>query len=173
MEQELFHAADRHIDKIAPVLDQALLSPELRKAREALAALGKRLGGRYSVTLTCLVEVFDQQKGRTLPLLNVGLSTSDGAAPFPVSGDCTPQRYVVDGQIQVVPHDRCPKCWGEWDLKWQHRSCPHCDAELAKDCKVLLDSDVCPQCEEGKVTARQRRCSKCGFEVDPSVVAWG
>jgi hypothetical protein len=173
MDPKLFSAADRYIDQIDDALDQALASPELREVREALAALGKRLGDHYSVTLTCLVEVFDQQKGRTLPLLNMGLSTSNGAEPFPVSGDSTPHRYVVDGQIQVVPHDRCPKCWGEWDFKWQYRRCPHCDAELGRNCQLLLDADVCPQCEEGKVTASKPQCSRCGFVVDPSLVAWG
>jgi hypothetical protein len=173
MDQDLFDAADKHIDEIAETLGQALLSPELRNVREALAALSKRLGERYSVTLTCLVEVFDGQKERNLPLLNIGLSTSGGAGPHAVSGDSTRQRYLVDGEIQVVPHDRCPKCWETWDFKWENRRCGHCDAELGKNCKVLLDSDVCPHCERGKVTASKPRCSKCGFEVDPACVAWG
>jgi hypothetical protein len=86
MDPKLFNAADRYLDQIDEALDQALVSAELQRVREALAALGKRLGERYSVTLTCLVEVFDQQQGRTLPLLK---------------GDSTPNRYVVDGQIQV------------------------------------------------------------------------
>jgi hypothetical protein len=38
---------------------------------------------------------------------------------------------------------------------------------------MLLDSDVCPFCEEGKVTARKPRCTNCGFQVDGSLVAWG
>jgi hypothetical protein len=116
-------AADKHIDEIAETLDQALLSPELGKVREALTALSKRLGERYSVTLTCLVEVFDGEKERNLPLLSTGLSTSGGAGPHAVSGDSTRQRYLVDGEIQVVPHDRCPKCWELWDFKWEHRRC--------------------------------------------------
>jgi WD domain, G-beta repeat len=124
-------------------------------------------------TLNCAVEVFDQQQERALPLLNTGLSTSEGAEPHRVWGDSTPQRYVVDGQIQVVPHDRCPKCWEAWDFKWEHRKCLHCDTELGKNCKVLLDSDVCPHCEEGKVTATKPRCSTCGFQVDPALVVWG
>ena len=173
MDPTLFDAADRHLDEIAEALDQALLSSELEKVRDSLAALGQKLGGRYSVSLTCLVEVYDQQKERTLPFLTAGLSTSNGSEPFSVTGDCTPQRYVVDGQIQVVPHDRCPKCWGQWDFKWEHRRCPTCDAELGQTCKVLLDSDECPHCEKGKVTASKPRCAKCGFAVDPSLVAWG
>ena len=173
MDQELFKAADRHVEELSKILDQVLPSPELQKLRDALAALGKALGKGYSVSLACNVEAYDQQRDRILPFLQAGLSTSEGDEPHQVWGDSTPHRYLVDGRILVVPHDRCPKCWEEWDWKWQHRRCPHCDAELGRNCKVLLDSDLCPHCEEGKVTASQPRCSKCGFEVDPSLVAWG
>ena len=173
MDQDHFNAADRHLDEIAEALEPALLSEELGKVRDALAALGKALGERYSVTLSCLVEIFDLQKERSLPLLTTGLSTSSGREPYLVSGDSTPHRYLVDGEIQVVPHDRCPKCWELWDFKWDHRRCQHCDAELGKNVKVLLDSDVCPNCEKGKVSATKPRCSKCGFQVDPSLVSWG
>jgi len=173
MDQNLFNAFNPQIDDMAEMVEQVLQSPEFQKVREALVSLGKTLGERYSVTLSCLVEVFDREQERTLPLLNTGLSTSEGKEPYRVWGDSTPQRYVVDGQIQVVPHDRCPKCWGEWDFKWKHRHCPHCDAELGRNCKVLLDSDKCPNCEEGKVTARKPRCVACGFDVDPALVVWG
>ena len=173
MNPSQFEAANPYLDAIGDRLDQVLMSPELHQVREALAALSKRVGERYGVTLTCLVEVFDRERERTLPLLSTGLSTSDGAEPYAFAGDSTPQRYVVEGEIQVVPHDRCPKCWGLWDFKWEHRQCPECDAELGQDCKVLLDSDVCPHCEEGRVTASDPKCSKCGFEVDPALVSWG
>jgi hypothetical protein len=173
MDQNQFEAADRHVDDIAELLDRALRSAELGKLREALAALGEGLGEGFSVTLSCVVEVFDRGRERTLPLLNTGLSTSGGAGPHRVWGDSTPQRYVVGGQIRVVPHDRCPECWGAWDFKWRHRQCPHCDAELGKNCKVLLDSDVCPHCEEGRVTAGEPRCDRCGFVVEPALVVWG
>jgi hypothetical protein len=173
MDQSAFDAADRHLDGIAESLDQALLAPELQMLRGSLAALGTALGPRYSVSLNCVVEVFDQQKERTLPLLNTGLSTSAGSEPFRIDGDCTPQRYLVDGEIQVVPHDRRPRCWDRRDFKWQHHRCPQCGAELGANTRILLDSDRCPHCEKGKVTARQPRCSQCGFEVDPSLVSWG
>jgi hypothetical protein len=173
MDQDRFTAADRQLDKIANLLNRAVQSLELRAVREALAALGKSLGDRYSVNLTCVVEVFDDKMQRTLPMLHTGLSVQSGAEPFPITGDSSPQRYVVDGQIQVVPHDRCPKCWGAWDFKWDSHRCPHRDAELGRNCKVLLDSDVCPLCEEGSVSVREPECSECGFVVDPALVVWG
>ncbi len=173
MDPTLFDAADRHVEQIAEILDGVLPSPELQKLRDALAALGKTLGKGYSVSLTCIVEIYDQQRERILPLLNTGLASFEGNEPHRVWGDSTPHRYLVDGQIQVVPHDRCPKCWEEWDWKWQKRHCPHCDAELGKNCKILLDSDVCPHCEEGTVTASKPKCSKCEFVVDQAVVVWG
>ncbi len=40
MDQKLFSAADRYIDRIDQALDQVLVSPELQRVREALAALG-------------------------------------------------------------------------------------------------------------------------------------
>jgi hypothetical protein len=54
-----------------------------------------------------------------------------------------------------------------------HRPCTHCDAVLGENCKILLDSDVCPHCEKGKISAQTPRCEECGFEVDPSCVVWG
>lgn len=173
MEPTEFAAAEPHLDQVSELLDSALVSPEFQKVRDVLAALGKSLGNHYSVTLSCLIEVSDNEGMRTLPLLTTGLSTSGGAEPFRVSGDSTPHRYVMDGQICVVPHDRCPRCWGSWDFKWENRHCPHCAAELGKNCKVLLDSDVCPHCEEGRVTATRPKCTKCGFVVESSLVVWG
>src|SRR4051812_31932609 len=90
MDPSQFEATEPHLDRIADELDSALLSPELQKVRAALAELGKCLGERYSVTLTCLVEVFDREEERTLPRRATGLSTSGGAEPHPVSGDSTP-----------------------------------------------------------------------------------
>jgi hypothetical protein len=162
MDQTQFHAANECVNEIAEQLDDILDSPELAKVREVLAALAKRLGEPYTVSLTCLVEVFDSDQGRSLPLLTTGVLASESQEPSRFSNDSTYERYLVDGEIRVVPHDRCPSCW-----------CSHCHLELGENCKVLLDSDVCPHCEKGKVTASKPQCSKCGFQVDPSFAAWG
>ena len=38
---------------------------------------------------------------------------------------------------------------------------------------LLLDSDVCPHCERGRITSDNLTCGKCGFTIDPRYVTWG
>jgi hypothetical protein len=173
MDQSTFEAADPLMDEISELVDLALASDHLADLRQALSKLSAAIGSRYSVGLNVFVEVFDHQKERNLPLLNTGLSTTEGGEPFRTWGDSTPQRYVIDGEIQVVPHDRCPKCWDAWDFKLANRNCSHCDSVLGGNCKILLDTDICPECEKGTVWMGQPKCDQCGFEVDPSLVVWG
>lgn len=173
MDQVTFQAADKELDVISDLLGEAIASPQFQKIRDALAALSQVVGDRHTVTLNIVIDVFSEERETALPLLSTGLSASPGVKPYQIWGDCSPQRYLVDGEIQVVPHDRCPKCWQVWDFKWKHRICSHCHSELGKNCKLLLDSDVCPYCEKGRVTRSEPKCPKCGFEVDPTLAAWG
>jgi hypothetical protein len=173
MDQSAFEAADRVLDEIADLVDQTLTSDQLIELRRTLSKLSKALGDRYSASLTVVVEVFDREQERCLPLLNTGLASSEGGDPYQTWGDSSPQRYVIDGQIQVVPHDRCPKCWGEWACKLQNRCCSHCDATLGGNCKILLDTDICPHCEKGKVSLAHPKCEHCGFEAVPADIVWG
>ena len=170
MNPETFNAVKPLLDKIAEFAEQQLDSEELERM---LTDLSSVLGQRYTVSVNLTVDVFDQGRERSLPLLNTGLATSEGKEPYRTWGDSTPQRYVVDEGIQVVPHDRCPTCWKEWDFKFKYRSCPHCGTTLGKDCKLLLDSDECPNCQEGTVTVDKPCCDRCGFVVDRLTVAWG
>jgi hypothetical protein len=39
--------------------------------------------------------------------------------------------------------------------------------------KILLDTDVYPNCDEGEVSVSHPRCRKCGSEVELSQVTWG
>jgi hypothetical protein len=173
MDQSTFEVADPLIDEIAEIVDHALTSQQLAELRRSLAKLSEAIGSRYSVGLNIFVDVFDHERESTLPLLNTGLSCNTGKEPFRTWGDSTPQRYIVDGQIQVVPHDRCPKCWNPWDFKLENHSCSHCGTTLGDNCKVLLDTDTCPHCEIGKVSMTRPTCDQCGFEVDPALVTWG
>ena len=133
------------------------------------------MGSRYSVDLGVTVNVSDGEEERehALPLLQTGLCGFDRDKPYQTMPDCSPQKYVADGEIQIVPHDRCPKCWGIWDLKFDNRSCGECGATLGEGVKVLLDADLCPDCERGKVSMRHPRCSECGYKADPKLVTWG
>ena len=173
MDQSTFETADPLIEEIAEIVDQTLVSDQLSTLRHTLVQLSSALGERYSVSLNVIVEVFDRERVAVLPILNTGLSTSEGGEPFQTWGDASPQRYIVDGQIQVVPHDRCPKCWEAWAFKIENRGCPHCDATLGGNCKILLDSDNCPHCELGTVSMAEPTCDRCGFKADPTIVAWG
>jgi hypothetical protein len=173
MDRSTFEPADLIVDEIAATLDELLDSDQFSAVRLALARLSKTLGPRYSANLTVCVDVFDAERSRPLPLLTTGLSTSKGETPHKTYGDSTPQKYVVDGEIEVVPHDRCPRCYGSWDYKLKHPSCLACGATMGREVKLLLDTDVCPFCEEGKVTMTLPVCAKCGQRIDTDVVVWG
>jgi hypothetical protein len=173
MDRSTFESVTPILDEIAATLDENLYSDEFASVRLLLARLSERVGRRYSVNLNVSVDVFDTERTNALPLLTTGLSTSKGETPYQTFGDSTPQKYLVDGDIQVVPHDRCPKCYGLWDFKLKHPSCPDCGATLGSDVKLLLDTDICPFCEEGTVSPTVPVCAKCGQRIDPGFVAWG
>jgi hypothetical protein len=173
MDKSTFEIVDPLMDEIAESTEEVLDSPTLAQLSKLLVDLNTKIGSRYAVSLSVTVDVFDREKERCLPLLQTGLSGFDGDKPYHTTGDSTPQKYVADGEIQIVPHDRCPKCWGAWDFKFKNRSCRECGATLGKNVKVLLDTDICPQCERGKVSMTHPRCSDCGHEVDLNLVTWG
>ena len=73
MDAATFDAADPLVDKIADIVDSALLSDQLAKLRQVLEELGKAVGPRYSANLSVIVDVFDRENGKAMPLLNTGL----------------------------------------------------------------------------------------------------
>lgn len=170
MDPETFNAIDPVLDKIAELAEKQLESEPLRRL---IAELGNLVGRGRVASVNIVVDVSDEIRECSLPLLTTGLSASSGHEPSRTWGDSSPQRYVLKGNIQVVPHDRCPQCWQVWDFKLQNSTCPHCGITMGDQCKLLLDSDECPWCNEGKVTAAKPRCSKCGQEVDRQKVTWG
>lgn len=170
MEPSTFDALQPLLDKLAESAEQHLGTPELF---QVLSDLSRILGKGLTVSVNFTVDVFDETKERSLPLLTTGVAADAGKEPHRIWGDSTPQRYVVAEGIQVVPHDRCPRCWEVWDFKLQNPTCSHCRATLGENCKVLLDTDECPWCQQGRVTVAKPRCDHCGFVVDARIAVWG
>ena len=173
MEKTTYAAADPIMDEIADAIGVLLDSPETATVRSLLTRLNEAIGKRYAVSFDVNIEVFDQEKERCLPLIRTGLSGFEEGEPYQTWGDSTPQRYVVGGEVMVVPHDCCPRCWDSWDLKFENPSCEHCGATMGKDVKRMVDNGACPICEEGNVSASNPVCDQCGYTVDPNTVVWG
>ena len=173
MDKETFETIDPILDDIAGVANKLLKSAATDKLRSLLTNLNSTLGSRYLVSIHLNVTVFDTEKERCLPVLQTGFTGFDRDKPCRAIRGASPQHYIVDGELLIVPHDRCPRCWGKWDSKLQHPSCSHCGASLGKEVKLLLDRDVCPSCEEGNVSVFHPRCGKCGAEVELGQVTWG
>lgn len=161
------------VDDIADDVTDILERDECRKLKENLAKISSLLARRFSVTLDINVQIYDPERDRALPLLQTGLSTNDGGEPYQVWGDATLQRYFVNGTATIVPHDHCPGCWGRWGAKTVNTSCPDCGIAMGTDVKWLLDSDLCPYCEQGTVTLENTTCQACGNHIEPSWVVWG
>jgi hypothetical protein len=160
---ESFQAIQPLLDKIAELADKQFNTEELRGL---IAEFAHLCGKRKVVSVSMVVDVMDEDKETSIPLLTTGLSAFHGKVPFRTWGDSSPQRYVVEDGIRVVPSDFCPQCWHRWDFKLQNTSCPNCGITIGDQCKLLLDTDECPWCNEGKVTIAKPRCDKCGYEVD-------
>jgi hypothetical protein len=173
MEKQDFQRIDSLLDDIAEDAGNVIEGEVLAAVKAKLGEISAILGEPYSVTLDVNVNIFDPDRMKTLPLLQTGLSSTAGSAPHRCWGDSSPQRYVADGELCIVPHDHCPVCWGRWDAKEQHTDCPECGASMGKQVMLLLDNDACPHCEGGSVTASDPTCTKCSYTVNPNHVVWG
>jgi hypothetical protein len=168
-----FNHLDPLGDAVGEVCDRWFASAEFAEIKAALQRVSAALPPTYSVSIDVELRVFDTAREQGMNLLTVGVNTSGGAPPFHTSSDSSVHRYTVDGDICAVPHDRCPHCWGIWDFKLEHPACRHCGYALGKEIRLVLDRDVCPHCERGRISAQNSKCGECGFRVDPSYVYWG
>ena len=164
-----------YLEDLATLLEEMLMddNEQAKRVRHSLQEIGKALGTEYSVDLNVIVQAFVSREAKSLPLVELGLSSNNGESPFMQSSDCSVHRYIVDGTIHAVPHDRCPKCWEYWMNKFENPACEHCGTILGGNCKLLLDADTCPHCEMGQVSMRNPVCDSCGYEVDLKMVTWG
>jgi len=156
-------------DKIHKLYEDGIFSEISKKIKD----ISQDIEENHSITVDFQVNVFDTSKEKNLRFLTIGISSSGNNDPYLAYGDSTPCRYLVDGDIQKVPHDFCPNCWGEWDFKLRNHKCPECGYEMGKQIKLLLDTDICPNCEKGKVSIEKTQCDDCGFVVDRNMVNWG
>jgi len=85
-----------------------LESSEFEIIRSQLMELVKSLDERYGITINCVMDVIDWEQERVLPLLNTGISTAESGKIFRTWNDASPQKYVINGEIHVVPQDYCP-----------------------------------------------------------------
>jgi hypothetical protein len=173
MKDEDFKKIEPQMENIYDRIHAMLTSADGDRLKEMMQKLSAELPDHYELLLNAQFEVFDTEREATLPLISEAISVSSEQKPLLSTSDSTIHRYVVEGAICHAPNDYCPKCWGEWAFKVLHKECPHCGCQLGKEVKLLLDSDVCPHCERGKVSASKPKCSDCGFEIDPDLVVWG
>ncbi|WP_010588361.1 hypothetical protein [Schlesneria paludicola] len=173
MDQRTWEQVEPQLAEMASELERLLASPDATKLRDMLAKVSRTMPRHHSASLNCALEIFDSQREKSFPVLTIGMGVSELGEVFSTLGESGSHRYIVNGEIEVVPQDRCPKCLDEWGFKWICHQCPHCDAQLGVNCWMLLDSDRCPNCEDGTVSADDPHCHQCGVFIDPKFVRWG
>jgi len=110
MNDSLWRQLEPLADRADEQVERFLTSPQANELRATIQEAAAALPEGYSVSLDITLNVFDRERGQALPLLSSGLATSGPGEPYVAHGDSTPCRYLVDGKICEVPHDRCPHC---------------------------------------------------------------
>jgi len=173
MKDTEFKLLDPIVDIINDKFQQLVKSGEFDEIKTLLTNAIDQLPDSYSLSLNVDFTVFSGEKKKPIPLLRTGLTTAGVGEPYVHTDDSALQKYVVSGEVSIVPEDHCPSCWGEWDFKFKYTTCPECDSQLGTEVKLMLDDDTCPWCKEGKVTIDDPSCAKCKHVVDKDMVVWG
>ena len=144
-------------------------------AFKALVTEMKNIGQDPSefISLGLELKLFNTQKEGQLDIYSSGMQSNGEGEPSPYQGGETFEKFLLHGDIQVVPNGKCPQCYQAWDFKDMSPSCSNCAIELGPKLKYLIDSDHCPNCEGGTVTRSQPSCDKCDYVADPKRVTWG
>lgn len=148
--------------------EQALTAVEA-KLKEISASLPKG----YSLSVNFSVEVFDETREKSLKTTDAGITCMDGTSPYLSTSESSPAKYIVDGVMMKVPHDHCPNCWSRWSFKSRVRECRECGYRMGKEIKLLLDTNVCPHCENSPISLHDPQCKGCGYVADQNIVSWG
>lgn len=172
MKDSEFKILDPVAEKISENISELISSDKFNEIKELLRETIKQMPENYSLSLNIDFAVFDNKKERSIKLLQTGIWTS-GGEPYQHYGDSAPVKYMVDGEMCIVPEEYCPHCWGDWGFKFKNTTCNSCGYELGKQVKYLLDDDTCPHCQDGTVTISNPVCNKCGYKVEKDKVVWG
>jgi hypothetical protein len=78
VDPEEFQAVQPLLDKLAELADKQLDSEELRRL---MAELGKVVGEKKIASVSIIVDVFDEDRECSLPLLTTGLTAFPGKKP--------------------------------------------------------------------------------------------
>ena len=173
MKDTEFRLLDPLTDFIDGKFDELHKTGELDGILAQLKEVVSQLPEDLSVSFDIQLNVFDNDREMGIALLRTGFNCHGGDDPYRHYGDSSVQKYSVNGEMCIVPDDYCPHCWEVWGFKFEQSTCPGCGYELGKEVKHLIDDDICPWCQEGKVTMSNPVCDSCGHEVDPRQVIWG
>ena len=172
MEQRISKKIDLAAQKFHALFDQLDKEGRFDEVKEILSDLSKE-DSDYTPEIGFELCLTSERKENTIDILKTGISFSEESDGFRTEGSSSFSRYLLNGEIHDLPHEYCPNCWESWLYKFESLECPSCEIELGKDLKLLLDSDECPHCGEGKVTRDNPNCTSCNFFADPKYVSWG
>ena len=171
MKQKEFELFDQLAEAVDEFVQQWLNSTEIKPMLDKIQYACNQTD--MSVGVSVEMHVTEDGREDTLRMLTTWIQCAANQDAYIASGDSSIQRYICDGAICQVPHDQCPNCWSDWDFKYRHQICSTCGYQLGNQVKLLLDSNQCPNCDTGTVTIESPTCTKCGMEVDTTMVTWG
>jgi len=173
MDAHTFDRTQQLAENLFAEIQKLQMAGHLNAFESQVQNLLSELPDSCSITLNMSVEVYDENRDRNLKALTTGVVWEKGRLPYRVDGGLTPTKYLVDGIMMKVPHDHCPHCWSRWPLKSRIKECPECNYRMGEEVKLLVDTNVCPRCEEGEISLHQPECGNCGFVAEKNLVVWG
>ena len=171
MERELFKKISNISDDLLEQFNERYQDEEYKATIDSLQKLLKQnqnLGFQINLSLS----IIDEKKEWFMELDQNAICINDDNQ-YMASGVESPHTYLCQGKIEKIRHNLCPSCWHDWDFKIKNPQCPNCDIKLGDDVKILIDSGVCPNCEEGKISFNNRKCDNCGNVIDEKYINWG
>jgi hypothetical protein len=173
MDVQTYDATHELADVLMDELKRLYREKKLTAVEDKLKEISSNLPKGYSITVNFSVEVFDENREKSLKTTDAGITCMEGDNPYLSTNESSPAKYIVDGALMKVPHDHCPNCWSRWSFKSKVRECRECGYRMGKEIKLLLDTNVCPHCENSKISHSSPRCEGCGYVVDQTIVSWG